>query len=64
MITMIKRLVQLFGSVTDCQKARTTEKNNQPSSLGCLSVNRSRQHGLVLSAEVLVVRPQLKKGSL
>ena len=61
---MIKRLVKLFGSVTDCQMAWTREKKkNQPSSLGCLSVNRSRQHGLVLSAKVMLVRPQLKKGN-
>ena len=59
---MTKRLVQLFGSVTDCQMAWTREKNNQPSSRGCLSVNRCRHHGLVLSAKVMLVRPQLKKG--
>ena len=62
---MIKRLVQLFGSVTDCQMAWTREKrNNQPSPLGCLSVNRSRQHGFVPSAKVMLVQPQLKKGIL
>ena len=61
----IKWLVQLFGSVTGCQMAWTREKkNNQTSSLGCFSVNRSRQHGWVLSAIVLLVRPQLKKGIL